>query len=151
MLGQKHFQKWLGHLLAWPQDGSKRQIWALKVEGPAGAIGAPAGKNKMQPEPSQQSSASDTACVLKSDILLAKCKFGCWTRCETKQPAMWGFGAEKVIMQCCEGDRCFVLKKAPTPGRVQQSPFKGKVNEGHGWLSQTSWCGYPCFLHLLST
>lgn len=56
-------------LLTWPQDGSKRQIWARKVEGLAGVIRAPASENKIQPEPSQQSSTSDTACVLNGDTL----------------------------------------------------------------------------------
>ena len=59
-------------LLTWPQDGSKRQIWAWKVEGLAGVIRAPASESKIQPEPSQQSSTSDTACALNSDTLVAK-------------------------------------------------------------------------------
>ena len=29
--------------------------------------------------------------------------------------------------------------------RVQQSIFKGKVREGHGWLLETSWFSNPLF------
>lgn len=110
-------------LLTWPQDGSKRQIWARKVEGLAGVIRAPASENKIQPEPSQQSSTSDTACVLNGDTLLAKRKFVRLTHCETKLPEMWEFGAGKIVVQGYEGDRCFVLKRAPAPGRVSAKPF----------------------------
>ena len=31
------------------------------------------------------------------------------------------------------------------PEGLQQSIFKDKVKEGHGWLLQTSWCRNPLF------